>query len=123
MKWFLLILSGSIGTVARYILSGAVYNMFGSRFPYGTLVVNLLGCFLIGFLTSISETKFLLTPNARLFLLIGFLGAFTTFSTFMLETADLIKIGQSWLAFWNVFLSLIIGFLIFRLGVLVGTMV
>ena len=122
MKWLLLMAAGALGTLARYSFSGIVYEAFGSRFPLGTLVVNLLGCFLVGFLASISETKFLLTPNMRTFLLIGFLGAFTTFSTFMLETANLIKDGQSWLAFWNVFLSVVVGFLIFRLGVLAGNM-
>ena len=123
MKWFLLIVAGALGTLSRYALSGVAYEVFGSRFPYGTLIVNLLGCFLIGLLTSISETKFLLTPTVRVFLLIGFLGAFTTFSTFMLETANLIKDGQSWLAFWNVFFSFIVGFFIFRLGVLAGNMI
>ena len=123
MQWFLLVVAGALGTVARYALSGIIYGVFGSRFPFGTVIVNLLGCFFTGFLVSISETKFLLTPNMRTFLLIGFLGAFTTFSAFMLETADLIKEGHAWLAFWNIFVSLVIGFLIFRLGVFSGEMI
>jgi CrcB protein len=122
-KWLILALSGSLGTIARYVLAGFVYRVAGTDFPYGTLVVNFAGCFFIGFMTSLSEHKFLLGPNARLFLLIGFCGAFTTFSTFIFETANLMKDGQTLRAFWNVMLSVIVGFFIFRLGVLCGEVV
>ncbi len=117
MKWFSLALGGVTGTFARYFLSGFVYRVFGTRFPYGTLAENLIGCFLIGFLAALSEGKFLLGPNSRLFLMAGFCGAFTTFSTFMLETANLLKDGEVLPAFFNVALSVVVGFLVFRLGV------
>jgi CrcB protein len=120
VKWFSLIFGGVAGTLARYFLSGVVYQFWGTNFPYGTFVVNLLGCFLIGLLAVVAEEKFLLGPNGRLLLMVGFCGAFTTFSTFMLETANLMKDGQTLQAFWNVMLSVMIGFLVFRLGVLVG---
>ncbi|OGW90490.1 MAG: hypothetical protein A3G33_08750 [Omnitrophica bacterium RIFCSPLOWO2_12_FULL_44_17] len=116
-KWFNLIIGGVFGTVGRYALSGLVYRIFGANFPYGTLAVNLSGCFLIGFLAAISEEKFVLDTNARLLLMAGFCGAFTTFSTFMLETANLIKTGENLAAFWNVAASISVGFLLFRLGV------
>ena len=122
-KWVILAFSGALGTVARYVLAGFVYRVGGTDFPYGTLAVNLTGCFIIGFLTSLSDNKFLLGPNSRLFLLIGFCGAFTTFSTFIFETANLIKDGQTLRAFWNVMASVVAGFLIFRLGVLLGEVV
>lgn len=117
MRWIQLAVGGVAGTFARYLLAGAVYSVLGAGFPYGTLVVNLSGCFLIGFLASVAEEKFFLGPSARLLLMIGFCGAFTTFSTFMLETANLIKNGETFRAFLNVLLSVIVGFFVFRIGV------
>ncbi|MCM8794536.1 MAG: fluoride efflux transporter CrcB [Candidatus Omnitrophica bacterium] len=117
MKWLPLAVGGVAGTFARYALAGFVYTLFGTDFPYGTLAVNLSGCFLIGFLASIAEEKFLLGPPGRLLLMIGFCGAFTTFSTFMLETANLIKDGETFRAFLNVLLSVVAGFFVFRIGV------
>jgi CrcB protein len=105
------------GGFARYYLAGVVYRAFGSNFPYGTLAVNAVGCFLIGFLSVLAEEKFLIGPEARLLLMIGFCGAFTTFSTFILETGNLVKDGQVIVAFLNVLLSLIIGFTVFRIGI------
>ena len=119
-RWFNLIAGGMAGTVSRYLLAGFVYQVFGTHFPYGTLVVNLIGCFIIGFLASLSEEKFLLSPNARLLLMVGFCGAFTTFSTFMLETANLMKDGENVRALVNVAASVIVGFLVFRLGVFIA---
>lgn len=119
-KILILAVSGALGTISRYFLAGAVHQMAGASFPYGTLAVNLLGCFMVGFLAAISENKFLLNPQARLFLMIGFCGAFTTFSTFIFETANLIKEGETLQAFWNVVLSVVLGFVVFRLGVLLG---
>ena len=107
-----------LGGFARYYLAGFIYRVFGALFPYGTLVVNLLGCFLIGFLSALADEKLLLGPNARIFLMIGFCGAFTTFSTFMLETANLIRDGQTMSALLNVMISVLFGFLVFRLGML-----
>ncbi len=123
MKWLSLILGGITGTLARYLLAGWVYAWLGTDFPYGTLIVNLLGCFLIGFLSVLAEDKFLLESNARLLLMVGFCGAFTTFSTLMLETSNLIKTGESMRAFMNVGTSFILGFLLFRLGVLLGDLI
>ena len=112
-----LALGSLAGGFARYYLGGFIYRTLGTNFPYGTLAVNLIGCFLIGFFSSLAEEKFIIGPNGRLFLMIGFCGAFTTFSTFMLETANLIKDGQTLHAFLNVVASVIVGFLIFRLGI------
>lgn len=117
MKWFGLIAGGIAGTLARYLLAGFVYETVGTGFPYGTLVVNLSGCFLVGFLAALAEDKFLLGPQARVMLMIGFCGAFTTFSTLMLETSNLIRGGESLKAFLNIAASVVLGFLLFRLGV------
>ena len=115
-KFIGLAAGGILGTFARYFLSGAVHRVFGVTFPFGTLVVNLVGCFAIGFLAVLAEEKFLLGPTARVFLMIGFCGAFTTFSSFILETSNLTRDGESFYAFMNIALSMILGFLIFRLG-------
>lgn len=123
MKWISLIAGGVTGTVARYALAGFVYQVFGTAFPYGTLAVNLTGCFLIGFLACLAEEKFLLGPNARLLLMIGFCGAFTTFSTLILETTALLKDGEVWRAFLNVMVSVAAGFFVFWLGALLGKLV
>ncbi len=118
-----IIIGGALGTVSRYAVSVLVYRSAGTDFPYGTLVVNLTGCFLIGFLASVTEDRLLLGSNIRAFLMIGFCGAFTTFSTFILETANLIKDGETSRALVNVLLSVIAGFIVFRLGVLAGDLV
>jgi CrcB protein len=122
-KWFYLVGGGILGTLARYMLAGAIYQKVGTAFPYGTLVVNLIGCFLIGFFDTIFHEKFLFSPALRVFLMAGFCGAFTTFSAFMLETGNLIRDGETLRAFLNVILSITIGFIVFRVGVLLGEMV
>ena len=122
-KWLYLIGGGILGTVARYVLAGAIYQKIGTDFPYGTLIVNLIGCFLIGFFDTIFQEKFLFSPVMRVFLMAGFCGAFTTFSTFMLETGNLIRDGEILRAFLNVMISVILGFIVFRLGVLLGEII
>ncbi len=123
VKWIGLIIGGVTGTLARYLLAGTVYGILGSTFPYGTLVVNIIGCFLIGFLAAVAEDKFLLSPNARLLLMVGFCGAFTTFSTFMFETVNLLRDGETMRAFMNIAGSIIIGFFCLRLGFLLGEVI
>ena len=122
-KWIYLVVGGALGTVSRYVLAGAVSERWGAGFPYGTIVVNLIGCLAIGFLDVILDEKFSMGPHMRIFLMAGFCGAFTTFSTFMLESANLMKDGEFYKALLNVVLSVVIGFIVFRLGVLLGKMV
>ncbi len=121
-KLILLIISGALGTLSRYAVSSMIGQSFESRFPWGTFVINVLGCFFIGFFAAMSESRFPLSANMRLFIMVGFLGAFTTFSTFMLETATLIKGEVLILAFANVFASLVVGWLLFRLGMFLATL-
>lgn len=120
VKFALLAIGGITGTVVRYLLAGAIYGAMGTNFPYGTLAVNLLGCFIAGFLAAITESKFMLSPNLRLLLMIGFCGAFTTFSTFILETSNLIRGGETVRALVNIIFSVIIGFIVFRIGLFLG---
>lgn len=120
MKLISLVIGGTAGTVARYALGGLVHRVAGPGFPYGTMAVNLTGCFILGFLASLSENKFMLGPNARLLLMIGFCGAFTTFSTLIFETHNLIRDGQELGAFLNILASVVVGFVCFRVGILLG---
>jgi len=120
IKFVYLIIGGATGTVARYTLSQAVHRMLGAGFPYGTFLVNLTGCFILGFLVSFTEKKLLLDANMRLLIMAGFCGAYTTFSTFILETANLIKDGEATRAFLNVLLSVMIGFIVLRIGIFLG---
>lgn len=88
-------LGGALGAIARYWLGGRVQALSGSfGFPYGTLGVNVLGCFAIGLMAYLVEGRGLLTPETRALLIVGLLGAFTTFSTFGLETLNLLREGQ-----------------------------
>lgn len=101
---------GFFGAIARYLLAGAVYQLFpNSSFPSGTTVVNVLGCFVIGLLNGLLETRQVFGPETRLFLLIGLLGGFTTFSTFGFETMALMKDGEFLLAVMNVLVQVIFG--------------
>ena len=120
MKWLILGVGGMAGTFSRYALASAVYRVMGARFPYGTLLVNMLGCFLIGVLDVLAQEKFVLGPQGRLLLMVGFCGAFTTFSTFILETGNLVKGGETISAFANVMASVALGFLVYRIGMLLG---
>lgn len=109
MKDYLLVfLGGGLGATARYWMSAAVYRWLPTDFPYGNLVVNILGCFLIGLLMATSEERFLIQPSLRVFLAIGILGGFTTFSSFSYETVSLLRDRELFLASVNV-LSTVLG--------------
>ncbi len=116
-KWLLLGLGGILGTWSRYALSIKAHQLLGNRFPFGTFAVNALGCFIIGFVASLAEEKFSISSELKLFLMVGFCGAFTTFSSFILETSNLTKQGDIVLGFLNIILSVICCFALFRLGV------
>jgi CrcB protein len=120
IKLLNLIIGGAVGTVARYLLGGAVYRLMGAGFPYGTLVVNVSGCFILGILAALADKKFILGPDTRVLLMIGFCGAFTTFSTLIFESDNLLKNGQVVRALTNIFASVIIGFILYRVGGLLG---
>ena len=103
-------LGGCIGAILRYLVAGGVHSLFNiASFPIGTMVVNIAGCLLIGLGGGLMEGRQLFSPEMRAFLFVGILGSFTTFSTFGLETFNLIKQGQ-WLAsFGNIGISLALG--------------
>lgn len=116
--------AGALGALARYGLGGLVQQRApGSEFPWGTLAVNLSGCLLFGFLWAMAERRLPFTPEARLFIFIGFLGAFTTFSTFAYETGAMLDAGQWRMAGVNVLAQNVGGILCLLAGMAGGRLV
>jgi CrcB protein len=108
---------GFLGSVSRWLVAGWVHRALGvSAFPVGTLVVNVAGCLVIGLAAGLAEGRGVLGPEARLFLLLGFLGGFTTFSTFGYETVGLARGGEDLHALANVGLHLGLGLAAVWLG-------
>jgi fluoride exporter len=101
---------GFLGSILRYVFSGYVQGLLRSAdFPYGTIAVNLTGCLIIGFLSRLAESQGAFTPETRAFLFIGFLGGFTTFSTFGNETMNLFRDSENVLALVNIALHTVLG--------------
>lgn len=115
-KLLIIGLGGFVGAIARYGLSGLVHRAFSASFPYGTLAVNVVGCLLIGAMMYLVEDRTLLSPNMRMFLAVGGLGAFTTFSTFGYETLGLIQNREFWFATLNVGGNVLLGLAAVWLG-------
>jgi len=119
MKFLYLILGGGIGTILRYLISMGSTKYFGSGFPLGTLIINLLGSFLIGF-SFVMLGRENISPSLKIFLFVGIFGSFTTFSTFMFESYDLLKLGSMKSALLYLGLSNILGLLLVYLGFILG---
>lgn len=113
-------MGGAVGALLRFWVSTAVYDKLGRQFPWGTLSVNVLGSFLMGFLAILLVERLSSSPEVRAFLLIGFLGAFTTFSTFSMETFNLIEQGETFSALMNIGVSVVACLTATGLGVLLG---
>ncbi len=116
---FFLIIGGSLGTLARYFTVQGIQSRFTDIFPWGTLVVNLSGAFLIGFLFVLFDESFL-DRNLRGLLTVGFLGAYTTFSTFSIETLNLLRDGEIGAASLNMLMTNGLGILCTVLGLYAG---
>jgi len=109
VQYLVMSLGGILGANARYLLGTWIAQRYGTSFPYGTLVINVSGSFVIGlFLTLIAE-RFVLHPNWRLFFAVGFLGAYTTFSTFSYESVVLLQNGAWRLGLVNMVGSVVLG--------------
>ena len=111
---------GAIGAVLRFLLSGWVYNQLGRDFPYGTLAVNLLGSLLMGLCFVLFLERLTLGAEWRALIMVGLLGAFTTFSTFSIETLNLLEDGELFKAVTNVLLSVVLCVAAAWLGVVAG---
>lgn len=109
-------LGGSMGAVARFLTANWVYGLLGRSFPYGTLVVNVLGCYLMGVLTELLLQRLQVASEYRAAILVGFLGAYTTFSTFAFETLFLYEEGGAFKALLNIVLSVSLCILAVWLG-------
>jgi CrcB protein len=106
---FLVGVAGLAGTLARYWLSGWADERWGMTFPIGTLIVNLVGCLAMGFLFHATAERFLVDPIIRTAILVGFLGGFTTFSSFGIQTFTLLRDGEVFLATLNIVVSNVVG--------------
>src|SRR5688572_22427023 len=113
-------LAGFFGTLGRYWVSGIVARRYGETFPAGTLVVNLFGCFLVGLLFYLLQERFLVSQTVGTVILIGFLGGFTTFSSFGLQTFTLLQERELGLAFLNLGIANAGGLLLVWAGYTLG---
>ena len=109
-------LAGLVGTLGGYWLSGVVARRFGETFPTGTLLVNVLGCFLAGLLFYLMQERYLVSDTLRTVILIGLLGGFTTFSSFGLQTFTLLRDGEFGFAILNIVASNLVGLLMVWVG-------
>ena len=121
LRYLLVLLGGGFGSLARYAAGAAIMNRFGARFPLGTLLINVSGSFFIGFLMVLLTERLAPHPYWRLVLVVGFLGGYTTFSSFEYETYSLMREGGAWLALANVAGSVVFGFAAVWLGTILAS--
>ena len=114
---------GFIGAALRYIISLNAAKIFGADFPYGTLIANIIGAIIIGFVMKMSLDTSLITPNTKLFLTTGMMGGLTTFSTFSYETVTMLNSGQYVLGALNLGLNVVLSFIGVTLGMIVARLV
>ncbi|MAU23794.1 MAG: fluoride efflux transporter CrcB [Chloroflexi bacterium] len=110
-------LGGAIGAALRFTITPQIDKLFISNFPYGIFIVNIIGCFFIGLIASLFENKLMLSENLKIFLIVGFLGSLTTFSTFALDNFNFINQKNFYLLFLNLFLTNFLGLFMVLLGI------
>ena len=117
IKILMILAGGGLGALTRYTLGSQIDKSLNLSFPIGIFCVNLIGCFLIGLLVSLFENKFIFSENLKFFLIIGFLGSLTTFSTFALDNYNFLTQKNIILLFTNIFLTNAFGLLMVLLGI------
>ena len=120
IRYLVVVAGGGAGALARYVAASAIMTRFGGKFPLGTLVINVTGSFLIGFLMTMLTERFQLDPIWRLLLVVGFLGGYTTFSSFEWETFTAVREGALWNGMLNMVSSVMLGYVAVWLGVLLA---
>ena len=123
MNVVLIGIGGAVGAVSRYFIALWIGQRWGRGFPLGTFVINVSGSFLIGLLMTLMVDRFTVDPRWRLLLVVGFLGAYTTFSTFEYETGALLKDGEWAFAMLNVILSVVAGFIALKMGEIIAKVI
>lgn len=116
----MVLVGGAIGSLTRFVVGTAIIARLGGRFPYGTVFINITGSFLIGFAMTFLTERTHLSPNWRFFLVVGFLGGYTTFSSFQWETLGLVLDGSRLLGLLNAVGSLVVGYIAVWLGAAVA---
>ena len=116
-KLAFLALAGALGTLARYGTTGLVQRIHGTSFPWGTLAVNLTGCFFAGLLWTLLESRWPLSGETRTIVLVGFMGSFTTFSALILESGELLRSSEWFHALSNLALQNVLGFVALFAGI------
>ncbi|MCP5468365.1 MAG: fluoride efflux transporter CrcB [Deltaproteobacteria bacterium] len=116
MQFLWIALGGALGALSRYLVGAFLFQQFKWGPPWSTLIVNVTGCLVMGIMFAWVEVKSGLSSELRQFMMIGFLGAYTTFSTYMLEVVSLIDLQRYSLAFTSIILSTALGFVFFILG-------
>jgi fluoride exporter len=119
-KLLLVAAGGALGSSARYLTSLASGKVFGAEFPVGTLIVNLVGCLLIGIGFALAEERSVLSPHGRLFFMTGVLGGLTTFSTYALESVTYFGDGARVVALANIVVNNVLGLLLVLAGMAIG---
>jgi len=122
-KVLMVAIGGGIGAAARFLVSGWAAERFGGSFPYGTLIVNVAGCLIIGVVMGLVTERIIVNPYWRLLLTTGFLGGLTTFSSFGYETLKLAEDGAFGLAAWNILLNVMPGLMATWVGIALSKMV
>jgi CrcB protein len=110
VKYLLILMGGGAGSLARYLAASAIATRWGARFPWGTMAVNVTGCFLIGLIMTVLTERANVHPNWRFALVVGFLGGYTTFSSFEWETYSAVRDGGFWIGLVNVVGSMMLGY-------------
>lgn len=121
LKLLLIAIFGAIGTLARYGLQGLVQMKMASTFPYGTLLINLSGCFFLGLIGQFTLNRMVISPELRMAIAIGFFGGFTTFSSFGWETAKMFEAGEWLHASTYVAASVVLGLLLSVAGIRIAS--
>ncbi len=119
-KLVLIAASGAAGALARFGLGGLVARIYGGTFPAGTFAVNLVGCFLFGLIWPLAEERLLISSETRTIILVGFIGSFTTFSTLVFETGELLRDSEWALALVNMGGQILLGLVGLIAGMAIG---